>query len=126
MGRKEKALMIAIGANLFLVALKFFLFAISGSMALQMSGWHSVQGLFVSLAVFLGLILSRKEENRLTRGISQIENVVALFISLFVFFSGVQDVCQDGSAAYEYAHQCPHCYTGGDFGCYHLLPDGKI
>lgn len=86
MGRKEKALLIAIGANLFLVALKFFLAGISGSMALQMSGWHSVQGLFVSLVVFIGLLLSRKGENRLTRGISQIENVVALLISLFVFY----------------------------------------
>ncbi|MFB0505430.1 MAG: FtsH protease activity modulator HflK [Thermodesulfobacteriota bacterium] len=86
MGRKEKALLIAIGANLFLVALKFFLAGISGSMALQMSGWHSVQGLFVSLAVFVGFIISRKEESRLTRGISQIENVVALLISLFVFY----------------------------------------
>jgi membrane protease subunit HflK len=86
MERKEKALLIAIGANLFLVALKFFMAGISGSMALQMSGWHSVQGLFVSLAVFLGFILSRKEESRLTRGISQTENVVALLISLFVFY----------------------------------------
>jgi membrane protease subunit HflK len=86
MGRKEKALLIAIGANLSLVALKFFLAGISGSMALQMSGWHSVQGLFVSLAVFVGFIISRKEESRFTRGISQIENVVALLISLFVFY----------------------------------------
>jgi membrane protease subunit HflK len=86
MGRKEKALIIAIGANLFLVSLKFFLAGISGSMALQMSGWHSVQGLFVSLAVFLGFILARKDESRLTRGISQIENVVALLISIFVFY----------------------------------------
>ena len=86
MGRKEKALSIAIGANLFLVALKFFLAGISGSMALQMSGWHSVQGLFVSIAVFFGLVLSRKKESRLTKGISQIENVVALLISLFVFY----------------------------------------
>ena len=86
MGRKEKALLIAIGANLFLVAFKFFLAGVSGSMALQMSGWHSVQGLFVSLAVFIGFILSRKEESRLTRGISQVENGVALFISLFVFY----------------------------------------
>jgi len=86
MERKEKALLIAIGANLFLVAFKFFLAGISGSMALQMSGWHSVQGLFVSLAVFLGFILARKEESRLTRGISQVENVVALLISLFVFY----------------------------------------
>jgi membrane protease subunit HflK len=86
MGRKEKALLIAIGANLFLVALKFFLAGISGSMALQMSGWHSVQGLFVSVAVLIGFILSRKEESRFTRGISQIENVVALLISLFVFY----------------------------------------
>ncbi|NIO04041.1 MAG: FtsH protease activity modulator HflK [Proteobacteria bacterium] len=86
MGRKEKALLIAIGANVFLIALKFFLATISGSMALQMSGWHSVQGLFVSLAVFVGLILSTKEESRFTRGISQIENGVALLISLFVFY----------------------------------------
>jgi membrane protease subunit HflK len=86
MQRKEKALIIAIGANLFLVALKFFLAGISGSMALQMSGWHSVQGLFVSLAVFVGFILSRKKESRLTRGISQTENVIALLISLFVFY----------------------------------------
>ena len=86
MGRKEKALLIAIGANIFLVALKFFLAGISGSMALQMSGWHSVQGLFVSLAVFVGFIVSKKEESRFTRGIGQIENVVALFISLFVFY----------------------------------------
>lgn len=86
MGRKEKALSIAIGANLFLVALKFFLAGISGSMALQMSGWHSVQGLFVSIAVFFGLVLSRKKESRLKKGISQIENVVALLISLFVFY----------------------------------------
>jgi membrane protease subunit HflK len=86
MERKEKAVSIAIGANLFLVALKFFLAGISGSMALQMSGWHSVQGLFVSVAVFIGFILSRKEESRITRGISQTENVVALLISLFVFY----------------------------------------
>jgi membrane protease subunit HflK len=86
MERKEKALLIAIGANLFLVALKFFLAGVSGSMALQMSGWHSVQGLFVSLAVFIGFLLARKEESRLTRGISQTENIVALLISLFVFY----------------------------------------
>jgi membrane protease subunit HflK len=86
MGRKEKALLIAIGANIFLVALKFFLAGVSGSMALQMSGWHSVQGLFVSLAVFVGLLLTRREDSGLTRGISRIENVVALLISLFVFY----------------------------------------
>jgi membrane protease subunit HflK len=86
MGRTEKALLIAITANLFLVVLKFFLASISGSMALEMSGWHSVQGLFVSVAVFIGLILSRREESRLTRGVSQVENVVALLISLFVFY----------------------------------------
>jgi membrane protease subunit HflK len=86
MGRTEKALLIAIMANLFLVGLKFFLAGISGSMALQMSGWHSVQGFFVSIVVFIGLILSRREESRFTRGISKIENVVALLISLFVFY----------------------------------------
>ncbi len=90
MGRTEKALLIAIMANTFLVSLKFFMAKISGSMALEMSGWHSVQGLFVSIAVFVGLILSRKEKSRLSRGISKIENIVALLISLFVFLLAYQ------------------------------------
>jgi hypothetical protein len=34
MGRKEKALLIAIGANLFLVALKFFLAGVSSSVCI--------------------------------------------------------------------------------------------
>ncbi|MFQ6094070.1 MAG: protease modulator HflK family protein, partial [bacterium] len=86
MDRKEKALLVAVGANLFLVFFKFFLADISGSVALRMSGWHSVEGLFVSLAVFTGFIISRKEMGRFTKGISTVENVVALLISLFVFF----------------------------------------
>jgi hypothetical protein len=39
MGRKEKALLIAIGANLFLVALKFFLAGVSGSIPQIFPGW---------------------------------------------------------------------------------------
>ncbi len=105
MGRKEKALLIAISANLFLVALKFFLSGVSGSLALQMSGWHSVQGLFVSLAVFVGFLLSRKQESRLTRGISQMENVVALLISIFRFLPGLQDVHENDQPAYACAYQ---------------------
>ncbi len=38
------------------------------------------------MAVFVGFIISKKEESRFTRGIGQIENVVALLISLFVFY----------------------------------------
>lgn len=86
MGRKEKALLVAIGANLFLVFFKFFLASVSGSMAIRMSGWHSVEGLFVSLAVFAGFIVAKRGEGRLTKGVTWVENIVALLISLFVFF----------------------------------------
>jgi membrane protease subunit HflK len=128
MGRKEKALLIAIAANLFLVALKFFLAGVSSSMALEMSGWHSVQGLFVSLAVFIGFLLSRKQESRLTRGISQVENVVALLISIFVFYLAYKMFTKMTNPHMHVLTnvKCSTCNSGSNVGGNHLLFDGPL
>lgn len=92
MNRKERTVVIAILANILLIALKFSLAALSGSVALKASAWHSFSDLIPSLIVLTGLILSRKEDIEATRGISRIENIVAIVVSGFIFYVGIEIV----------------------------------
>lgn len=88
--RKEKALIITIGANLFLIALKFILAGLSGSLALKASAWHSFSDIFVSGIVLTGLFMARREDLKLSRGISRIENAVSIIVSLFILYIGYE------------------------------------
>lgn len=85
MNRKAIALLIAIGVNILLIAMKFFLADVSGSIALRASGWHSFADVFVSLIVLAGLIFSSR---RTSERASRIEHALALFISIFIFYMG--------------------------------------
>lgn len=85
MNRKEKTILVTIGANLILVGLKYGLAALSGSLALRASAWHSMGDVFVALFVLAGLFASRWEAKRRSR-IGLIENVVALIVSGFIFY----------------------------------------
>lgn len=85
MNRKEKTILVTIIANLVLVGLKYGLAALSGSLALRASAWHSLGDVFVSLFVLAGLFASRWEVKRRSQ-ISVIENVVALVVSGFIFY----------------------------------------
>lgn len=86
MNRKESTIIVTIFANLMLVGLKYGLAALSGSLALRASAWHSVGDIFVSLFVLGGLFVSRREAGRRRGQISAIENVVALIVSGFIFY----------------------------------------
>lgn len=90
MGRKERTLIIAIGANAVLIILRFILADISGSVALKASAWHSFADIFVSLFVLAGFIISRIVEKPQLKNVSRIENIVAIIISLFVFGVGFE------------------------------------
>jgi membrane protease subunit HflK len=90
MNRKEKALIITIGANLVLIALKFILAWVSGSLALKAGAWHSFSDIFVSGIVLTGLIMARKEDLKLSKGISRIENTVSIIVSLFILYIGYE------------------------------------
>lgn len=85
MNRKEKTILVTIGANLILVGLKYGLAALSGSLALRASAWHSMGDVFVALFVLAGLFASRWEAKRRSQ-IGLIENVVALIVSGFIFY----------------------------------------
>lgn len=90
MNRKEKALLITICANFLLIALKFILAGLSGSLALKAGAWHSFSDIFISGMVLIGLVLSRREDLTRSRGISRIENVVSLLVSFFILFVGYE------------------------------------
>jgi len=90
MNRKERAVVMAMAANGVLIALKFFLAYLSGSMALKVSAWHSFSDLIPSIIVLTGLILSRWEDTEATQGISRIENIIAMLIAGFIFYVGVE------------------------------------
>ncbi|NIA29826.1 MAG: FtsH protease activity modulator HflK [Actinobacteria bacterium] len=90
MNRKEKALIITIGANLVLIALKFILAWVSGSLALKAGAWHSFSDIFVSGIVLTGLIIARKEDLKPSKGISRIENTVSIIVSLFILYIGYE------------------------------------
>ncbi len=90
MSRKEKAVIVAMAANGLLIALKFFLAYLSGSLALKVSAWHSFSDLIPSLIVLVGLFLTRWEDTEATNGISLIENIMAIIISGFIFYVGFE------------------------------------
>lgn len=85
MNRKEKTILVTIGANLLLVGLKYGLAALSGSLALRASAWHSMGDVFVALFVLAGLFASRWEAKQ-RRRVGLIENIVALVVSGFIFY----------------------------------------
>lgn len=90
LNRKEKALIITVGANLLLIALKFILAGISGSLALKASAWHSFSDIIVSSIVLTGLFMSRREDLKLSKGISRIENAVSVIVACFILFIGYE------------------------------------
>ncbi len=92
--RKEKTLIITLSANLLLIVLKFFLAWISGSLALKAGAWHSFSDIFVSGIVLTGLVLSRSEDVKLTKGVSRIENWVSILVAFFIFYVGY-DIFQE-------------------------------
>jgi membrane protease subunit HflK len=92
MNRKEKAVIVAIAANVLLIVLKFLLASLSGSVSLRASAWHSFSDLIPSIVVLMGLFLARREDTKATQGISRIENIAAVIVAGFIFYVGVEIV----------------------------------
>lgn len=103
MKRKITTLVIAIAVNILLIATKFYLADVSGSLALRASGWHSFADVFVSIVVLIGVILAERERaGKSYAGISRIEHAVSLFVSVFIFYMGYR-VFADVIGGHEHA-----------------------
>ncbi|HIE26583.1 TPA: cation diffusion facilitator family transporter, partial [Candidatus Poribacteria bacterium] len=90
MHRKEQTILIATGAEAVLVALRFTLAYLSGSLGLRANAWHSLADLFVAFVVYLGLVLARQESKRFSGLFARIEHIVALFVAGFIFYMGLE------------------------------------
>lgn len=90
MGRKEKAILLTIVVNIVLIILRFSLAGISGSIGLEANAWHSFSDVFVSSVVFLGLVIERLGAKKLKKAVMKIEPILAIFVSLFMFYMAVE------------------------------------
>lgn len=88
MGRKERTILITIIANIILIILRFFLAGLSGSIGLEANAWHSFSDVFVTSIVFVGLMITRHAGTRLKKVVNKAENILAIFVSFFVFYMG--------------------------------------
>ena len=90
MNRKQMAILISMGANLFLILLRFLLAVASGSLALKANAWHSFSDLVVLAMVFLGLFLASQRNERIKGLIARAENIVAILVGLFILWMGLE------------------------------------
>lgn len=90
MGRKEKTLLITIIANVILIALRFFLADLSGSVGLAANAWHSMTDAFVTSVVFIGLMIARYGAEKLRLASKKVEHILAIFVAVFIFYMGLE------------------------------------
>ncbi len=105
MSRKERTIFITIIANVLLILLRFFLAWISGSIGLRANAWHSLTDVFVSVVVFASLMFARFGADKWNKKISRLENIMAVFVSIFIFYMGVEilsDALSGESAELKY------------------------
>ncbi len=90
MERKEQTVLISIGANGLLICLRFLLAFVSGSLALKANAWHSLADVFVLGVVYMGLFVARQKDQRYAGLIAWVENIVAIIVSVFIFWMGFE------------------------------------
>ncbi len=90
MGRKEKTIFITIIANVILIALRFFLARLSGSIGMAANAWHSFTDVFVSVVVFVGLMITHAGAEKLGKAVEKVERILAIFVSVFIFYMGIE------------------------------------
>jgi cation diffusion facilitator family transporter len=76
--------------NIGLVILKAGLAVLSGSLALAASATDSAVDIFSSMAVLVGLVISKRKTKTFPFGLYKVENVVSIAIAVLVFFAGYE------------------------------------
>ncbi|MGB3904388.1 MAG: cation diffusion facilitator family transporter [Anaerolineae bacterium] len=76
--------------NMGLVVLKLGLAGLSGSLALAADATHSAVDIFASLAVLIGLVISKRKTKTFPFGLYKVENLVSILIALLILFAGYE------------------------------------
>ncbi|MCK9565266.1 MAG: cation diffusion facilitator family transporter [Methanothrix sp.] len=80
--------------NLGLVAAKFFLFTLSGSLALRADSVHTLVDALASLALILGLKISERKSQSFPLGLYKVENFASIAISFLLFATAYEIILE--------------------------------
>ncbi len=80
--------------NLALAGIKFFLFAFSGSLALQADSVHTLVDVLASIALILGLKISEKRSLSFPLGLYKVENFASIAISVLLFLTAYEIILE--------------------------------
>jgi len=84
----------SLAINLSLVAVKYTLSIVTGTLALRAEAIHSTVDVFASIAVVTGLLLSTRKSKKFPYGLYKVENLVSLIISLLLFVATYEIVSE--------------------------------
>lgn len=90
MEKSERTSLFSVGINIILFFLKYFLGVFSGSLALIADSIHSISDVIGSVAVFIGLKISKRKSKAFPYGLYKVENLIALVSSFLIFFAGYE------------------------------------
>jgi cation diffusion facilitator family transporter len=76
--------------NIALVGMKVALAAVSGSLALTASATDSAVDVFASLAVLVGLVISKRKTRTFPFGLYKVENLVSVVIAILIWVAGYE------------------------------------
>jgi len=108
MDRKERAILICIGANVLLIILRFVLAAIAGSLGLKANAWHSLTDVVVLVVVYIGLVIVRQGIRQHTKLFLRMEHLSAMVVSFFMFWMGFELFSEAvGGESVELAYAVP-------------------
>jgi cation diffusion facilitator family transporter len=76
--------------NLLLLSLNVVMATLSGSLALAAEAFHNLADLTASVAVVIGLKLSKRRHREFPYGLHKVENIVAVVVAFAIFFTAYE------------------------------------
>lgn len=90
METSERLALASIVINISLVALKYGLAKVSGSLALAADAIHSFSDVVASSTIFIGIKLSKRHPPAFPYGLYKVENLISLLVAFLIFGAGFE------------------------------------
>ena len=90
----ERTALVSMAINLVIFAMKYMSASASGSIALKAEAFHTLADFIASSTVFIGLKIAKRKTKAFPYGLYKIENLMSVFISLIVLYTGYEIVLE--------------------------------
>lgn len=94
MEESERTALLAVAINLVIFAIKYASASATGSIALKAEAFHTFADFVASLTVFAGLKIAKRKTKSFPYGLYKIENLMSVFISLIILYTGYEIVLE--------------------------------